>query len=96
MRFKTRTSYETSNSRILFATFLSNTIEGADHPEVPYQPNDNDDYYWTLDSNNKWKVKFFYEDPYSFEIIHRYQGGVNKFEEALAGWLEYKLGVERV
>jgi len=96
MRFKTRADYANPDTRRMLAEFLSNTIEGRDHPEVPYKPNDNDDYYWTLDSNNNWKVKFYHEDPYSFEIIHRYQGGANKYEEALAGWLEYKLGVERV
>lgn len=95
MKLKGKTNYSGGEARQRLAKFISNSIEGKEERELPYKPNEYDSYYWTVDMGNNWKLKFYEEDPFSFSIIHRYQGGANKFEEALAGWLEYKLGVER-
>lgn len=59
----------------------------------PYKPNERDDYYWTLDAANDWKIKFFPLQPDRFSIIYRYQGEKNRAEEALAEWLKFKFDV---
>ena len=96
MILKSKTDYSKSSNRDDLARFVANTIEGREERHLPYRPNDWDDYYWTVDLMNNWKVKFYEEDPFSFSILHRYQSETNKFEEALAGWLEYRLGVKRL
>lgn len=43
--------YSTTQARKRLVDLLSTTIDG--HKEfIPYKPNDNDDYFWTLDSGN--------------------------------------------
>lgn len=79
-----------------FAKFLSNTIEGREVESLPYKPNEDDTFYWTLDVGNNWKVKFFEESPEIFQIIHRYQCEQNRLEEALAGWLAARINAKEI
>ena len=53
----------------------------------PYMPNEGDDTFWTVDSGNNWKIKFFPEEPCHLEIIHRYNA--NDGIAALAAWVVY-------
>lgn len=88
--------FESEWNRVQFANQLSCHVEGAG-PEAgfrPYCPNENDTWFWTIDSGNDWKVKFFEDDPNAFEIIYRYQCAANQFEEALAGWLKVRMRAE--
>lgn len=96
MKLKTRIDYSEGRRRAELAKFLSNTIEGKDEKELPYKPNEYCDYFWTLDMMNNWKVEFYEEEPFVFSIIYRYQCAENQYEEALAGWLKIKMGVEIV
>lgn len=93
MLLTNKTDYTDPKARKDLVDFLSHTIEGHDHHGSfePYMPNERDDFYWTLDSNNNWKVKFFPDQPKYFEIIYRYQCAGNPFEEALAGWLKVRI-----
>lgn len=75
-----------------FAQSLSHIIEaGGQSSFQPYKPNENDDYFWTLDAGNDWKVKFFEEDYKSFGIIYRYEDRNNR-EGILAEWLKVRFG----
>lgn len=66
---------------------------------LPYKPNELNDSFWTIDSGNDWKIKFYKEDNSIFEIIHHYQINDNKTEyssvneavKSLAGLLAYRL-----
>jgi len=92
MKLITRNTYNTAANRKHLAEFLSATIEGdSSRGFSPYKPNEKDDTFWTLDSGNDWKVKFYPESPNIFEIIYRYQCPANQFEEALAGWLKVRM-----
>lgn len=96
MRFKSKNSYDTSERRCELATFLAYTISGHQLGEpynIPYMPNDGDDYFWTLDGGNNWKLKFDKDCPNEFEIYHRYGDASkgNDMVERLAGWLLYRI-----
>lgn len=92
MKLVTRNTYETSVKKENLAKFLAGTIEGGNQFS-PYKPNENDDTFWTIDSANDWKVKFFLETPNVFEIIYRYQNS-RKYEEALCGWLMIRINAD--
>jgi len=82
--------------RIDFAILISNMLEWPQYKEssgCPYRPNPSDFYYWTLDSGNNWKVKF-YEDNQTIEIYHRYQ--MEKEVKCLCDWLICKFGLKEV
>jgi hypothetical protein len=83
------TDFKNENRRINFAEFLSYTIQGAEFKI--YKPNEDDSYYWTLDSGNNWKVKFFPDELDCVEIIYRYG---RHAEEKLIGWLGFKMDLE--
>lgn len=94
-KLRSKESYAMTEARKRLVDFLSVTIEGRkDDTFAPYRPNEDDDYYWTLDSGNNWKVKFLPDEPNCFEVIHRYQCAANPFEQALAAWLVVRLGLE--
>lgn len=95
MTFKTKQKLD-ADGRKLLAIHISTIIEGKRNEELPYMPNEGDDYFWTLDLANNWKIKFFPEQPYCFEVRYRYQCSGNQFEEALGPWLIYRLGVNQV
>ena len=95
MTFKTKQKLD-ADGRKLLAIHISTIIEGKRNEELPYMPNEGDDYFWTLDLANNWKIKFFPEQPYCFEVRYRYQCAGNQFEEALGPWLIYRLGVIQV
>lgn len=65
---------------------LLSTLISLDRRFKPYCPNDPDDYYWTLDGGNDWKLKFSPDQPTTFEVIYRYNTG-NDYEAAFALWL---------
>lgn len=96
MKLTHRVDYSDSKSRARLAKYLSLVIEGADSNELPYKPNKDDDYFWTLDLANDWKVKFIEDAPSQFEIIYRYQCLANQYEEVLAAWLKIRIGAEKV
>ena len=79
---------ETLESRQKFAKMLSCIIEGADQEYLPYMPNDGDHSFWTLDSNNDWKVGF--DSGGEFRVIYRYQSESSPYEEGLVEWLKVK------
>lgn len=87
-------NFNKEDHRFSLACRLSNIIEGETVGTLPYAPNQDDTWFWTLDLGNDWKVKFFEDDPNVFEIIYRYQCATNQFEEALAGWLKVRMGAE--
>jgi hypothetical protein len=75
------------------AEFLASTINGYYcfcANGFPYKPNLPDDYFWTLDEGNDWKVRFFEDHAKSFQIIHRY----NNYEaiKGLSEWVAFRLG----
>ena len=83
-----------AKERKYYATLLSRLIAGRESDHVPYLPNEHNDYFWTLDTGNDWKVKFFPGDDEKFAITYRYEGTSNTAEERFAGWLEHRLGVD--
>jgi hypothetical protein len=66
----------------------------------PYKPNENDDSFWTIDSNNDWKVKFHSDTE--FELVYRYETryDINNLDEKpshlLSKWIAWKWSLERV
>jgi hypothetical protein len=100
MNLRIKNQYVTSTARKTLASFLAATINGELNSRFePYKPNEHDDSFWTVDYGNDWKVKFFDDEPYIFEIIYRYDrrlDGIHKRELALAGWLVERLGVDIV
>lgn len=75
------------------AKTLSKIINGLDQEGFPYQPNDGDNSYWTLDPGNNWKVKFYDEEPKKFEVIHRYNKTLPDFEKAaVEAFIELEFG----
>ena len=63
----------------------------------PYCPNEHDDFYWTIDSGNDWKIQFLKDQPHRLQIRYRYQNADrNPHEEALIPWLVYRLGAKFV
>lgn len=98
MKLTAKTEFSTPEARKRFVEFLSTTIEGrkGNGEFEPYKPNEHDDTFWTLDSGNNWKIKFFRETPDVFELIYRYQCKENSYEEALAGWLKVRIGASVV
>lgn len=69
----------------------------VDHSQIPYKPNISDDYYFTVDEPNNWKIKF-YDDNQTFEIVHRYSGRDEKINEEiliLSEWLAIRFNLEK-
>jgi len=93
MKLHSRYPLATQADRKRLIDFLSITIEGRCGGFQPYKPNENDDTFWTLDSGNDWKVKFFPDEPSCFELRYRYQCAANPYEEVLAAWLKVRIGV---
>jgi len=96
MKFESKNSYETPESRKRLAEFLAYTIEGSNLGEpkcIPYNPNEGDDSFWVLDSGNNWRLTFDREAPNCFEIYHRYNKPEvgNDMVERLASWLLYRI-----
>ena len=64
--------------RAEIATHFARIYNGnLDHRhEMPYMPNTDDTLFWTIDTSNDWKVKFFRPnedfEPNQFEVIYRY------------------------
>ena len=75
--------------RKVLATHLSLMVDGEDIDATPYMLNDTNDYFWTVDNGNNWKIKFFPEDPRKIEIIHRYTN--QEAVEGLTAFLSYIL-----
>ena len=93
-----KSNLSTAEAKASLVALLSMNIGGHEYIDGfrPYQPNKTDDNYWTLDSGNDWKAKFFPEKPKQIEIRYRYQCKGNHYEEALAGWLKVLIGAEPV
>lgn len=89
MKFLSRQSYDPS-TRTELARCLSQLIEGKAVRGIPYMPNDGDTLFWTLDSGNDWKLKFFEKEPNVFEVYQRYHAG----EEEFGRWLTYRMRLE--
>lgn len=85
MRVQSRNKYDSPARRKQLAELLAILTNCGGFE--PYKPNTSDDFYWTVDAGNNWKVKFFHEDPYAFELIYRYQCAGNRYEESLFIWL---------
>ncbi len=83
--------FTTGTERKQFVKILSHIIE-ADSSFEPYPPIKSDDFYWTLDSGNNWKVTFYEYNPSRFSVNYRYQCNAVKAEESLGEWLKYRLG----
>jgi len=79
----------TADHRIEIARYLSFLIEGHEHSNVPYMPDESDEYYWTLDRMNNWKVQFDPGDKCCFEIRHRYRIDA---VGVLSRWVSYHYG----
>jgi hypothetical protein len=63
----------------------------------PYCPNEKDDFFWTIDGGNDWKLKFLEDQPNRVQIWYRYHAmGRNPHEEALIPWLVVRLGAKLV
>lgn len=82
----------TAKGRAEIAGIVSRTVNAFDITGFPYKPNENDDYYWTVDVGNDWKVRFFADCPHDFEIIHRYDN--REVVEGISRWFAYRLGGE--
>lgn len=78
------------SERLEIAHYIATVVNRCDHENYPYKPNESDSFYWTVDESNDWKVKFFPNDPKSFQIIHRYNNA--KAVLGLSEWLAYRLG----
>ncbi len=98
MKLKSSYPLDTGIIRRQLVDIISDILEaGSCYDFTPYHP-DHDELFWTVDSGNDWKVKFFHDDPYSFRLTYRYanHGWGGGKEAALAGWLKVRLGVEGV
>ena len=88
--------YTIEGNRVELAKRLS-LMFGRSGPGIPYQPNEGDDTYWTLDAGNDWKLSFRQDQdgdsPEDFHITYRYQSKSNQYEEALFGWLQARWGI---
>jgi hypothetical protein len=58
----------------------------------PYKPNEDDDLYWTIDSGNDWKVKFFADNPKRVQIRFRYNRPERDLETPLSNWIMARWG----
>jgi len=87
MLFELTYPLDTPEKRKHFAERLSALFPSVGEFQ-PYKPNENDDYFWTLDQHNDWKVKFF-RTPIEcrFNLTYRYQSEGTKAEEAISGWI---------
>jgi hypothetical protein len=87
--------FDTSESRKQMAYYISNMF-GPDNGFEPYMPNEWDDYYWTLDNGNDWKIKFnggnYNDKPGTIEIYHRYSN--YEMIETICKWIAYRTGGE--
>ena len=77
-------------SRERFAKFLAITVDGDDNSPVYRLVNATNPYQFGIGRGNDWWVTFS-EDGKSFSISHRYQCDRVKAEEALSGWLLFRL-----
>lgn len=94
MKVKGKIQYSTAEKREHFARFLSTLVDGngvSNYNFKPYKPNENDSFFWTIDTSNNWKVKFYEDEPNSFALIHRYQNNMSRFEESLFIWLNARM-----
>lgn len=85
--------FDVPRNREVYASLLSRLFSNPANFE-PYKPNENDDYFWTLDAGNDWKLKFFENYPDRFAITFRYQCEGNSYEQALAEWLKVRYKVK--
>lgn len=88
MHLELKTHHDTPERREALARALSALIEGRILPDVPYKPNEHDDFFWTLDSGNDWKLKFNEQNTSRFEVYYRYHG---RMEEVFVQWLTKRL-----
>jgi hypothetical protein len=73
IKLSTQDNYSSPEKRKQLAEFLAHTYEGERLGTFePYKPNERDDYFWTFDMGNNWKVRFFADEPNVFEIRNRY------------------------
>ena len=61
----------TNEDKQKLAQKISYIVCGYDF--VPYRPNENDFSFWTLDSNNDWKLKIYIDEPEVIDIYYRYR-----------------------
>ena len=90
MKIKYNQPIEKSKYRKGMAEFVARCTGHKSCDEIPYKPNEHDDYYWTVDHGNDWKVKFFRDEPCVMEIIHRYNNA--EAVKSLANWVAYRTG----
>ena len=90
--------FSDASERQRFAEKFSGVIcGGSSTPRFkPYCVNSGEDHFWTLDSHNDWHLIFQDGEPRVANISYRYQSDSVQAEEALAGWLVFKLGAKVV
>lgn len=72
---------------------ISGLIEGNRSVFEPYRPNEYDWDFWTLDSGNDWKIKFYENN--TFEIWYRYDKDC-EIARKLVNWLTFRLSAHIV
>lgn len=83
--------FNSLGKRLDLACMLHLFIEGRAISGIPYNPNEADTHFWTLDSGNDWKLRFFNDQPDTIEVSYRYGG---EKEQAFAYWLQFRLRAE--
>jgi hypothetical protein len=86
-------NFDSPEKRMELAMMLSLMIEGRAFSDIPYKPNISDDFFWTLDCGNDWKLKFTEDKPNEIEVYYRYHGDR---EQAFCYWLQFRLRAEMV
>ena len=94
MRLTNKTDYKDWPARRNLATALSRMVCTNIH-FTPYNPQPEDNYFYTLDSGNNWKLKFFEDKPFVFEITFRYNCKDQDYETGLFHWLEIAIGASK-
>lgn len=94
LKSPTKDAYLTKEHRLEMVEFLSCML-GANKPGnfKPYKPNESDDYYWTIDSANNWKVTFPLDEPQVIQLSYRYSTHDDAKELTFARWLEFRGGL---
>ena len=89
-------NFATLGARQEFVRMLSAIIEAGRTGFQPYNPNESDTRYWVFDAGNDWRVFFLEGSSDTIQISYRYQCEQVQAEEALFGWLAYRLKAQKL